>query len=123
MLPNPISESFFGDSAISQRQNLGDYLSFGSRKVVIVHAQERDHSEEADTFVPIAVWVVLHETESIGRGKRRDVRAVRVLPLLSRPRQSRFEDVLVPNACQASVFTKLIVVDGVDDEPRQPQGL
>ena len=45
------------------------------------------------------------------------------MPLLLRPGQGRFENVLVPYARQASVLAELIVMDGVDNHPAQPLGL
>lgn len=59
----------------------------------------------------------------VGRGEQRHVSAIRVAPLLLRPGQSRFENVLIPNSWRASVFAELVVVDGVNDHPGQPLGL
>lgn len=82
-----------------------------------VDAEERHHCQETDAPVPIAVRVVGHEPERVRHGEQRQIGALRVVPLLFRSCQGRFEKVLVPNARQAAVFAKLVVVNAADGGP------
>ncbi len=49
--------------------------------------------------------------------------AIGVAPLLLRPGQGRFENMLVPNPGPHSVLSQLIGVDGVDEDTAEPCGL
>jgi hypothetical protein len=88
-----------------------------------VYSKKRDHGQEADAFVAVAVRVVFHESKGVRRSEHGQVGALEVLPLLLRPGQGRFENVLIPNSRQAAVLAELVIVNGVDDRPTQPPGL
>src|SRR5258707_5547399 len=88
-----------------------------------VRSKERHHRQESDALVAIAVRVVLHQAKGVRRRKHRNIRGVRVMPLLPGARQSRFEDVLVAKPWQASMFPELVMVNGVDDDAGEPAGL
>ena len=82
-----------------------------------VYAEKRDHGQEADAFVAIAVRVVFHESKRVRGREHGQVRGFDVPPLLLRSRQGGLEKGLVPNAWHAPLFAELVVVDGVDDRP------
>lgn len=123
MPANPIGKGFFRHSAIGQGQDLGNDLSVRRRKVVVIHAKECDHGQESDTLVAVAVRVVLDESERVGRREHRHVGTLGVVPLLLRPSQCSYEDILVPNPGPPSMLSQLVVVDGVDDDTAEPSGL
>jgi hypothetical protein len=64
--------------------------------------------------------VVLHQAEGICGCHSRRVDAHIVLPSLPRPRERRFERMLISNAGQATVLAYLVSVDGIDNQPAQP---
>lgn len=88
MLPNPIGERFFWNTAIGNGQNFGNYLGISGREVVAIYSEKCDHGQEPYAFVAIAVRVVLHEPTRVGRGEHWHVSAIHVVPLLLRSYQS-----------------------------------
>jgi hypothetical protein len=61
--------------------------------------------------------------KGVGRGKRRQVGAIRVVPLLAGSGQSGLEGTFIPNPWQASVFADLVGVDSVENHAAQSLGL
>jgi hypothetical protein len=120
MLSDPVGERFLRGAPIGECQNLANYFGIARHKIMAIQAQEGGHGQKADALVAVSVRMVLHETERIRGGQHRQIRAIRVMPLLLGSRQGGFEDVLVTNPWQASMFSDLVVVDSIDDRPAEP---
>src|SRR5439155_10051011 len=85
VLSYPIGQFVLGDTPIGERQYFGDDFCVRGSQIVPIHAEERDHGEKANAFVPVPIWVVLHQAEAIRGSQRRDVGFLRVVPLLLGP--------------------------------------
>lgn len=121
MVPDPVGQFRFGHASIGERPYFSNDFGIGRIELVAVHLKKRYHRQKSNAFVAIAVWVVLDKAKAVRGRQRRHVGALGVMPFLLGARQSRFEHVVVANARQPSVFAKLVVVQGIDDQAAQPQ--
>lgn len=68
MSSNPFDKIFLCDRPVCERQDLGNDLSVSGIQGVAVELEERDHCQESDTLVAIAVRMAFHEPERVGGG-------------------------------------------------------
>jgi hypothetical protein len=123
MPPNPAGEILLTNVAGGQSKHLGHNLSVSNIEVVVVESEKRDDGQKADTLVAVPIGMVPHETEPVGGRRRGEISLVRVRPFLPWPGEDGLQGVLDSNARQPAVFSKLVGMDGIHDNPIQPTRL
>jgi hypothetical protein len=123
MLPNPVGKILFAHLAGSESEHLGHDLSVSDIEVVVIDSEKRDDGEKANALIAVPVGMVLHETEPICGGQRGEISLVGVCPLLQWPGEGGIQSVFVSNPRQPAVFSQLVGVNGIDNNPAQPTRL
>ena len=117
MSAKPLREIVLATASVRHLQHEDDHLGLRRFDLPAVETEEDVHGHECDALVAVEVAVVPRQAVAIGRRQSGDVALRFVGPFVSWTRESRLEDVFVPDPGLPAMLQELLVVNRVDDEP------